>query len=116
MSAAPRLPARRDERTAQAAAAGIQLAHAARHEVHEDVRVANFFIGAFAKFSVHGFSIQIEPHSLIAARAKAITKIPFKLALLSGIFSKQFYARRKTKFDLNQFLATRTETVNRRAR
>src|SRR5208282_348339 len=41
------------QRPAQAAAAGIELAHAPRNEVDEDVRVANFFSGLFAEFSVH---------------------------------------------------------------
>ena len=41
------------ERTPQAAAAGIELAHAARDEIHEHVGVAHFFHGTFAKFSVH---------------------------------------------------------------
>ena len=35
------------------AAAGIQLAHPARNEVHQDVWVANLLGGSFAKFSVH---------------------------------------------------------------
>ena len=42
-----------NERTAQTAATGIQLAHPARNEVHQDVRVANLLGGSFAKFSVH---------------------------------------------------------------
>jgi len=42
-----------NERTALAAAAGIQLAHPARNEVHQDVRIANLLGGSFAKFSVH---------------------------------------------------------------
>src|SRR5712671_601866 len=73
--------------TAQAAAAGIQLAHAARHDVHEDIRVANLFIGSFAKFSVHGFisSNRVAQHKGHAAEGNE--KIPFKLVLLSGIFS-----------------------------
>src|SRR5271170_5679391 len=40
-------------------------------------------------------------------------KIPFNLVRLSGIFSKQFMAAPKKSFDLNQFLATRTNAVNR---
>jgi len=66
-----------NQRTVQAAAAGIQLPHAARHEVDKDVRVADFFIGFFAEFSVHVFSVQIKLHSLSVARPKATTKIPF---------------------------------------
>ena len=42
-----------NERTAQTAATGIQLAHPARNQVHQDVRVANLLVGSFAKFSVH---------------------------------------------------------------
>ena len=39
--------------TAQAAAAGIELAHTARNEVHKDIWIADFLGGSFAKFSVH---------------------------------------------------------------
>ena len=56
MSARPMLAGIVNQRTAQAAAAGIQLAHAARDEIDQNVRVANFFNGSFAKFSVHYFS------------------------------------------------------------
>jgi hypothetical protein len=73
-----------DERTAQAAAAGVQLAHAARHDVHEDIRVANFFIGAFAKFSVHGFSDRIERDRITAARVNATRKLNFVGASSKG--------------------------------
>jgi len=41
------------QRSAQAAAAEIELAHAPRNEVHEDIWIANFFGGPFAEFSVH---------------------------------------------------------------
>ena len=41
------------QRTAQTAAAGIELAHAARNEVHKDIWIADFLGGSFAKFSVH---------------------------------------------------------------
>ena len=42
-----------DQWTPHAAATGVQLAHAARYQVHQHIRVANFFNGLFAKFSVH---------------------------------------------------------------
>jgi geranylgeranyl diphosphate synthase type II len=43
---------------------------------------------------------------------KAITKIPFKVARLSGILGNNFMAAKQSSFDLNQFLATRTDAVN----
>ena len=48
-----KIPHVTNQRTAQTAATGIQLAHAARNEVHQYVRVADFLGGSFAKFSVH---------------------------------------------------------------
>jgi hypothetical protein len=44
-----------NQRATQAAAAGVQLAHTARYQVYEYVRVPDFFHSPFAKFSVHYF-------------------------------------------------------------
>ena len=44
-----------DERSAESAGAGVELAHAARDEVDQDVGVANFFQGFSAKFCVHKY-------------------------------------------------------------
>jgi geranylgeranyl diphosphate synthase type II len=44
--------------------------------------------------------------------AEGNEKIPFKLARLSGIFFRHFMAAKKPSFDLNEFLATCTESVN----
>ena len=41
------------QRTAQPAAAGIELADTSRNEVHQHVRVADLLGGLLAKFSVH---------------------------------------------------------------
>src|ERR1039458_9173366 len=61
------------QRTAQAAAPGVELAHAARDEVHQHVGVAHFFHGTFAKFSVHYYS-KIEFLSIPDKNRRAITK------------------------------------------
>jgi geranylgeranyl diphosphate synthase type II len=49
---------------------------------------------------------------LTAARLNAITKIPFKFAPNSGIFGDNFMSSKNQTFDLQKFLATRTEAVN----
>ena len=49
------IPGFRDQRTAQAAGAGIELAHAARDEIDQNVGIANFLESFLSKFSVQGF-------------------------------------------------------------
>ena len=44
-----------DQGTAEGAAAGVELAHTARDEVDQNVGVANFLQGLFAKFGVQDF-------------------------------------------------------------
>jgi geranylgeranyl diphosphate synthase type II len=48
-----------------------------------------------------------------APNGKAISKIPFKLGRFSGIFAEILMSAAKPSCDLNRFLATCTDTVNR---
>src|SRR5271156_3432133 len=45
-----------NERLAETAAARVELAHTARNEIHENIRVPDLFQCFFAEFSVHYFS------------------------------------------------------------
>jgi len=47
-----------NERTAQTAATGIKLAHAARDKIDEDIWVADLFGSFLAEFSVHNILVQ----------------------------------------------------------
>ena len=53
MSAMPMLAGTSTSGRLDAAAAGVELAHPARDEVHQHVGIADFLGGFFAKFSVH---------------------------------------------------------------
>ena len=55
MSAAPMSGRIGDQRAADGAAAGVELAHAARDEVDQNVGVANLLQSLFAEFSVQDY-------------------------------------------------------------
>jgi len=53
-----------DERAVHAAAAGIELAHAARDKIDQNVGVANLLLGLFAEFRVQAFLFKNKPVSV----------------------------------------------------
>ena len=63
-----------DQGTADGTAAGIELAHAARDEVDQNVGVANFLQSLFAKFSVQDFYRLQEPKRIMESRHEAMEK------------------------------------------
>lgn len=64
-----------EQRTAEAAAARVELAHAPRDEVDQNVGVANLLQCFFTKFSVQDFSqLIVEPVRIVRPRSEATSK------------------------------------------